>query len=446
MDLKIKQTRKLQGVVTVPGDKSISHRAIMLGALAQGTTEVTGFLMGQDCLSTVECFRRLGVDIELDKTKVLINGKGLDGLREPTDILDVGNSGTTIRLISGILAGQDFTTVLTGDQSICRRPMGRITKPLREMGASILGRQEGNLAPLAIQGGNLKNIAYTTPVASAQVKSSILLAGLYSDGYTTVIEPVKSRNHTELMLKNFGAQVEETDRTVRIKGRPELVAQNIKVPGDISSAAFFIAAGAVVPEGSVIIKEVGLNPTRIGIIDVLQEMGARIEIINKWQTGGEIIGDVKVESSNLKGVKIGGEIIPRLIDEIPILAVAAASASGITEIRDAEELKVKESNRLLAIAKELNKLGARVEELPDGLRIYGGKALKGAVCDSSSDHRIAMSLAIAGLIAQGETTIQNSEVLNVSFPEFSKTLQKLTSKKSQVTSCFSQELDFVFLW
>ncbi|MDK2823676.1 MAG: 3-phosphoshikimate 1-carboxyvinyltransferase [Clostridia bacterium] len=448
MDLRIKQTKKLQGTLTVPGDKSISHRAIMLGAIATGTTEVTGFLMGQDCLSTVDCFRKLGINIAIDNSRVKIEGKGLDGLKEPVDILDVGNSGTTIRLISGILAGQDFTSFLTGDQSIRKRPMARITKPLTEMGAEIIGRQNGNLAPLAIKGGNLKKIKYTTPVASAQVKSSILLAGLYAEGWTEITEPIKSRNHTELMLKSFGAQVEEDDitNTVRVKGRPELVGGEIKVPGDISSAAFFLTAGAIIPEGSLTITNVGLNPTRTGIIDVLEEMGAQIKVFNKQKTTGEVIGDIKIESSSLKGIKIGGEMIPRLIDEIPILAVAASCASGVTEIRNAEELKVKESNRLAAIARELNKLGAKIEELPDGLKIYGGQTLKGTICDSYDDHRIAMALAIAGLVAQGETIIKNSDIIDVSFPNFTKTLQKLTNTNSLITNFLNQELDLVFLW
>jgi len=429
MELRIKQTGNLQGTLTVPGDKSISHRAIMLGALAQGTTEVTGFLMGKDCLSTISCFQKLGIDIEVSPEKVLVHGKGLEGLEEPSQILDVGNSGTTIRLISGILAGQDFTTFLTGDQSIRRRPMGRITKPLKEMGAQFMGRQNDNLAPLAIKGGNLKSISYITPVASAQIKSSILLAGLFADGWTEVREPEKSRNHTELMLKSFGAQVEEEQLVVRVKGKPDLQAQKLIVPGDISSAAFFLVAGAIVPQGAIVIENVGLNTTRTGIIDVLEAMGAKIEIENRRESGGEIIGDIKVDASDLKGVKIGGEIIPRLIDEIPVIAVAAACASGITEIRDAQELKVKESNRLSAIARELTKMGAKIEELPDGLKIYGGSELQGAECDSYDDHRIAMAMAVAGLVAKGQTIIKNSEVIAVSFPDFSETLQRLTEVK-----------------
>lgn len=425
MDLRIQETLKLEGTITVPGDKSISHRAVMLGALAQGTTEVSGFLMGEDCLSTIACFRKLGISIELTEGKVRIHGKGLDGLEESGDVLDVGNSGTTIRLLTGILAGQSFTTFLTGDSSIRKRPMGRITQPLICMGAEIMGRKNATLAPLAIKGGKLKKLEYSTPVASAQVKSALLLAGLYADGWTEVTEPAKSRNHTELMLRAFGAQVEEGENTARVKGRPTLLGRQIKVPSDISSAAFFLAAGAIVPEGALTIRNVGLNPTRSGIIDILSQMGAKITVINKANLDGEITGDVRVESSSLKGISIGGAMIPRLIDEIPVIAVLAACASGVTEIRDAEELKVKESNRLTAIAKELTKMGARIEELPDGLKIFGGKALKGATCASYHDHRIAMALAVAGLKAHGETVINNADIVNVSFPKFAASLESI---------------------
>jgi len=425
VNLKIQETLKLEGMITVPGDKSISHRAVMLGALAQGTTEVSGFLMGEDCLSTIACFRKLGIPIELTEEKVRIHGKGLYGLEESEDVLDVGNSGTSIRLLSGILAGQNFTTFLTGDSSIRERPMGRITQPLISMGAEIIGRKNATLAPLAIKGGKLQKLEYSSPVASAQVKSALLLAGLYADGWTEVTEPAKSRNHTELMLRAFGAQIEERGNTARVKGRPTLSGRQIKVPSDISSAAFFLAAGAIVPAGALTIRNVGLNPTRSGIIDVLAQMGAKITVQNMENLGGELTGDLSVESSSLKGISIGGAMIPRLIDEIPVIAVLAACASGVTEIRDAEELKVKESNRLTAIAKELTKMGARIEELPDGLRIFGGKALKGAICASYRDHRIAMALAVAGLRAHGETVINNGEIINVSFPQFAASLESI---------------------
>lgn len=426
MDIQIKPLQSLRGAIKVPGDKSISHRAVMFGSIAQGTTEISGFLMGQDCLSTIRCFRQLGIEITINEDKVIVEGKGLQGLREPDDVLDVGNSGTTIRLISGILAGQNFTTTLTGDHSIRRRPMGRVTEPLGQMGAFVVGRDKGRLAPLSIKGGNLQPINYHTPVASAQVKSAVILAGLFTQGWTQVTEPEKSRNHTELMLKAFGAEIVEEELSVKVKGFPQLKGQKITVPGDISSAAFFMVAAAIVAGSSVIIENVGLNKTRSGIIDVLKEMGANIEIVENYNSGAEPMGTIKVQSSPLRGIKISGSMIPRLIDEIPIIAVAAVCAQGVTEIRDAEELKVKESNRLQAIAVELRKLGAEIEELPDGLRIYGGRPLKGAVCESYSDHRIAMATTIAGLVAQGETKVQNAEIIDVSFPGFFETLQALT--------------------
>ncbi|MCR4443022.1 MAG: 3-phosphoshikimate 1-carboxyvinyltransferase [Peptococcaceae bacterium] len=425
MLLKILPADKLGGTIRVPGDKSISHRAVMLGALAEGTTEIEGFLFGKDCLSTVRCFRSLGVQVGVKDGLVTVRGKGLYGLREPASVLNVGNSGTTIRLLSGILAGQPFTSVLTGDGSIRRRPMGRVTRPLREMGAVILGREDGNLAPLCIKGGRLKPFSYRSPVASAQVKSALLLAGLFGDGWTEVSEPASSRNHTELMLSSFGARVETDGSRVRVKGGPVLRAQNVVVPGDISSAAFFIVAALIVPGSKVVIESVGLNPTRDGIIEVLQAMGAKIRVVNKKAAAGEVMGDLEIESSELSGVKVGGEIIPRLIDEIPALAVAALFAGGVTEIRDAAELKVKESNRIAAIGEGLSRLGGRVEELPDGLRIWGGRRLRGATCQSRRDHRIAMALAVAGLRAEGETIIENAEAISVSYPDFIDTIERL---------------------
>ncbi|MEW6624113.1 MAG: 3-phosphoshikimate 1-carboxyvinyltransferase [Bacillota bacterium] len=429
MDLVVKPKGNLEGSVKVPGDKSISHRSVMLGSLAEGVTHITGFLMGEDCLSTISCFRKMGVHIEVDERKgnVTVYGKGLNGLAEPPDVLDVGNSGTTIRLLSGILAGQSFTSVMTGDESIRRRPMGRVAAPLREMGAAIMGRRQGELAPLTIVGGNLRPIVYKTPVASAQVKSAVLLAGLFADGWTEVIEPEKSRDHTERMLQQFGARVEVEDLSVKVKGNPNLQGQSIHVPGDISSAAFLMVAAAIAPGARVIIKDVGLNPTRSGIIDVLQDMGAKMQVMEKTDgSKGEPLGDVQVETSSLKGVKIGGSLIPRLVDEIPVLAVAAACAEGVTEIRDAQELKVKESNRLEAITRGLTQMGVKIEELPDGLKIYGGNKIRGgAVLDSLGDHRIAMALAIAGLVADGETTIRNAEAINVSFPGFAELLDTL---------------------
>lgn len=425
MRLQISPALKLSGTIRVPGDKSISHRAVMLGSLAQGNTEIEGFLRGRDCLSTIRCCRALGIDISNKDGIVIVRGKGLYGLQEPENVLNVGNSGTTIRLMSGILAGQPFASTFTGDSSIRRRPMGRVIKPLTEMGAVFLGRKKDSLAPFTIKGGNLKPFVYQSPVASAQVKSALLLAGLFTSGWTEVIEPSKSRNHTELMLSSFGAKVETDGLSVRVEGGAKLTAQKVVVPGDMSSAAFFLVAGAIMPESCIKIESVGLNPTRDGIIDVLREMGANIKITNKKTIAGELIGDLEVETSTLQGVSIGGETIPRLIDEVPILAVAGLFAKGVTEIRDASELKVKESNRLATICEGLKRLGGRIEELPDGLRIWGGYPLRGAICQSYNDHRIAMSLAIAALRAEGETVIEDAETIDVSFPSFNDIIKKL---------------------
>jgi len=425
MILSVRPATGLQGRIRVPGDKSVSHRAVMLGALAQGTTEINGFLHGQDCLSTIRCFRALGVPVKMADSRVTVKGRGLYGLAEPNNVLNVGNSGTTMRLMSGILAGQPFTSVLTGDASIRRRPMKRVAEPLREMGAVILGRDGGNLAPLTINGGKLAPISYKSPVASAQVKSALLLAGLFADGWTEITEPARSRNHTELMLTSFGAELDVEGNSVRIKGGSNLSGQKVEVGGDISSAAFFIVAALIVPNSRIVIEGVGLNPTRDGIIEALREMGARITLSDARTVAGERIGTIAAESSELRGTIIGGEIIPRLIDEIPVLAVAAAYAAGVTEIRDAAELKVKESNRIRTMAEGLTQLGAKVEELPDGLRIYGGKPLVGGICQSHHDHRIAMALAIAGLKAEGETRINDAEAISVSYPQFEETIASL---------------------
>ncbi|MDD4665652.1 MAG: 3-phosphoshikimate 1-carboxyvinyltransferase [Clostridia bacterium] len=440
---KVASARGLRGVIRVPGDKSISHRALMLAALAEGTTEIEGFLASADCLHTEKCLSSLGISIKRESAltsmplpakaqrgeeKIYVEGQGLGGLQEPQEILDVGNSGTTMRLLSGILAGQSFASFLTGDLSLRKRPMGRVVIPLQKMGARIIGRQGGTLAPLAITGGNLKPMTYQMSVASAQVKSALLLAGLFTPGWTEVLEPTISRNHTELMLEAFGAQVERGESRVRVKGLSELTAQKVVVPGDLSSAAFLLVAGLVVPDSRVIIKSVGLNPTRSGIIDVLKAMGAKLRINEEQEIAGELRGTIEVESSSLAGVSIGGEIVPRLIDELPILAVAGLFARGVTEIRDAGELKVKESNRLTAICEGLTRLGGRVEELPDGLRIQGGASLRGAFCRSFGDHRIAMALAIAALGAEGETVIDDAEAVEVSFPGFWSLLDELRSE------------------
>ncbi|NCC81705.1 MAG: 3-phosphoshikimate 1-carboxyvinyltransferase [Clostridia bacterium] len=411
--------------IKIPGDKSISHRAVMLGSIAEGTTEIDGFLTGADCLSTISCFQQLGVNIQRDGEKVTVHGVGLQGLKEPDSVLDVGNSGTTIRLISGILAGQNFTSLLTGDSSIRRRPMKRVLDPLGKMGAEVLGRDNKNKAPFAIKGKELESISYKTPVASAQIKSAILLAGLYSKGTTTVIEPEKSRNHTEVMLKGFGAEIEEGPNFSSVKGFPKLMGQKITVPGDISSAAFFIAGALILPDKEVCIENVGLNETRTGIIDVFREMGGDIQIINERYTSGEKVGDIIVKSSKLKGITFGGEIIPRLVDEIPVIAVAATQAEGVTIIHGAEELKVKESDRLKTISKELSKMGADIEETDDGLIIKGGTPLKYADCESYDDHRIAMSCAIAGLVSDGGVSIDDLSCVDISFPGFFETIKSL---------------------
>jgi len=420
VDLRIKPAGALRGKVAVPGDKSISHRAVMLGAIAEGDTVIENFLPGEDCLSTIECIKKLGIEIEgPDNAVVRVHGRGLDGLAEPEDILNAGNSGTTMRLLLGILAGQPFFSVITGDASLRRRPMARVTGPLGRMGARIDGRKGADLAPLAVRGGNLKPFYFNSAVASAQVKSSVLLAGLYADGVTTVSEPYRSRDHTERMLECFGADVGVSGNSVRVNGRPSLRGQKLVVPGDISSAAFLMVAASILPGSDIIIPGVGINPTRSGILDVLQEMGAGIELLDRRDQGKEPVADIRVRyAGKLSGVTVGGETIPRLIDEVPVLAVAAAMAEGVTIIKDAAELKVKESNRIATVAKMLGMFGADVEELPDGLLVRGGRQLSGAICESHGDHRIAMAAAITGLIAKGETVVRGAECIDVSFPGF----------------------------
>lgn len=427
MEIMIKPLKSLHKTISVPGDKSISHRSVMVGAIASGTTDIENFLPGQDCLSTVRCVRQLGIKVEeLSPTHLQVFGKGPAGLSEPEDLLDVGNSGTTIRLISGILAGQDFLSVLTGDASIRRRPMARVAEPLRKMGAQVWGRSEGRYAPLAIRGGQLNGIEYRTPVASAQIKSALLLAGLFANGETRVTEPALSRDHTEKMLRAFGADIQTHGLTTLVKAG-SLNAQKVIVPSDISSAAFFLVAGAIIPESKITVVRVGLNPTRTGILDVLAEMGASITISNQLESSGELMGDITVEGRGLKGLVIGGDIIPRLIDEIPVLAVAAAVAEGQTIIRDASELKVKESNRLKAIAAELSRFGVDIQETDDGLIINGGRDFNGAVCESYHDHRIAMACALMGLLAKDQTIIHDAECIDISFPGFQDLLVQCQS-------------------
>ncbi|MGB3405266.1 MAG: 3-phosphoshikimate 1-carboxyvinyltransferase [Microcoleaceae cyanobacterium] len=419
----------LQGRIKIPGDKSISHRALMLGSLASGTTTIQGLLLGADPRSTARCFTAMGAEIsDLNSQQIQVQGIGLGQLNEPDTVLDVGNSGTTLRLMLGILASHpDKFFTVTGDESIRRRPMGRVVKPLQQMGASIWGRQGASLAPLAVQGQRLKPIHYQSPIASAQVKSCILLAGLITEGQTTVTEPALSRDHSERMLRAFGADLSVDPETlsVTVTGPAQLTGQTVIVPGDISSAAFWLVAALIVPGSELVIENVGVNPTRTGILEALELMGADIQLQQQRTVAGEPVADLKVRYSTLTACEIKGELIPRLIDEIPILAVAAAFATGTTIIRDAEELRVKESDRIAAMATELGRLGARITELPDGLEITGGAPFNGAEVDSYTDHRIAMSLAIAALNAKGKTMIHRAEAAGISYPEFTATLQQI---------------------
>ena len=416
------KSHPLKGEITVPGDKSISHRGIMLGALANGTTSITNFLKGADCLSTISCFQKMGIEIEEPENEILVHGKGLHGLSAPKEILDAGNRGTTTRLISGILAGQNFSCDLTGDASIQKRPMKRIMTPLSMMGADITSVHNNGCAPLHIKGAPLKGISYQSPVASAQVKSCVLFAGLYADGKTSVTEPFLSRNHSELMLSSFGASVQTCGTTATIEPEPVLTAQKVEVPGDISSAAFFIAAGLLIPGSELLIKNVGINPTRDGILRVCRQMGANLELLNTRTQCGEPVADILVKHSELNGTVIEGDLIPTLIDELPVIAVMAACANGETIIRNAEELKVKESNRLEIIVHHLSEMGCDITGTEDGMIIRGGKPLHGAVLDSHLDHRIAMSFAVAGLVADGETEITNADCVNISYPGFYRDL------------------------
>ena len=419
----------LQGRICVPGDKSISHRALMLGAIAQGETQIQGLLLGEDPRSTAACFRALGAEIsELNTELVIVKGIGLGNFQEPVDVLDAGNSGTTMRLMLGLLAshpGRFFT--VTGDSSLRSRPMSRVVKPLQQMGAQIWGRKGNTLAPLAIQGQALQPIHYHSPIASAQVKSCILLAGLITEGQTTVTEPALSRDHSERMLRAYGAElsIDPDTNSVTITGGAKLYGQTVIVPGDISSAAFWLVAGAIVPGSELVVENVGVNPTRTGILEALELMGADIQLENQREVAGEPVADIRVRSGGLKSCTIAGDIIPRLIDEIPILAVAAVFAEGTTIIKDAEELRVKESDRITVMAQQLNKMGAKITELPDGMEITGGTPLVGAEVDSHTDHRIAMSLAIAALNATGTTTIHRAEAAAISYPNFTNTLKEI---------------------
>lgn len=412
--MEIKKAVSLNGSITVPGDKSISHRAVMLGALAEGTTHIKGFLPGADCISTINCFRSMGIEIQSNGDIIEVHGKGLYGLKQPEKMLYTGNSGTTTRLLCGILSGQNFDSSVTGDASICRRPMKRVTEPLSEMGAKI----DGEYCPLFIKGSKLHGMEYNMKVASAQVKTAIILAALYADGETIIHETEKSRDHTERMLSAMGADISVNRTTIRVAPAKKLYAQDICVPGDISSAAFFMTAAAIMPDSCVRIKNVGINPTRTGIIDVFKSMGANISIENVRTESGEETADIVVSSSSLKGTVIEGELIPRLIDELPIIAVAAVFAEGTTVIKDAEELKVKESNRISAIVGELSKCGADITETADGMIIKGGKPIVGADFVTRGDHRMAMSLAVLAQLADGKSTIDDADCISVSYPNF----------------------------
>ncbi len=417
----IQKIKKAIGQIKVPGDKSISHRAVMLGSLANGVTEISGFLKGADCLSTIDCFRKMGIDIDINGENVTVHGNGLRGLKKPDEMLYTGNSGTTTRLLCGILAGQNFDTSITGDASIQKRPMGRVVKPLSMMGAKI----ENEYCPLYITGTKLHGIDYKMPVASAQVKTAIILAGLYADGETVIHEIEKSRDHTELMLSAMGADLTVDNLDITVKPTNDLTAVNVDVPGDISSAAFFLVLGAIMPNSQITVTNVGINPTRTGIIDVLKDMGADITLENVHTSAGETVANITVRSSSLKGTTVGGDIIPRLIDELPIIAVAAVFADGQTVIKDAQELKVKETNRIRAVVDEFNKCGIDITETDDGMIINGGKSIHGADFKTYGDHRMAMSLTVLAQLADSESTLDDSDCACVSYPTFFDDFYKL---------------------
>ena len=417
----IQKIKKAIGQIKVPGDKSISHRAVMLGSLANGVTEISGFLKGADCLSTIDCFRKMGIDIDINGENVTVHGNGLRGLKKPDEMLYTGNSGTTTRLLCGILAGQNFDTSITGDASIQKRPMGRVVQPLSMMGAKI----ENEYCPLYITGTKLHGIDYKMPVASAQVKTAIILAGLYADGETVIHEIEKSRDHTELMLSAMGADLTVDNLDITVKPTNDLTAVNVDVPGDISSVAFFLVLGAIMPNSQITVTNVGINPTRTGIIDVLKDMGADITLENVHTSAGETVANITVRSSSVKGTTVGGDIIPRLIDELPIIAVAAVFADGQTVIKDAQELKVKETNRIRAVVDEFNKCGIDITETDDGMIINGGKSIHGADFKTYGDHRMAMSLTVLAQLADGESTLDDSDCACVSYPTFFDDFYKL---------------------
>ena len=429
MEITIKPVERIRGQIKVPGDKSISHRALLFSSLTENTVEIEGLLEAEDTLSTRNCLRKLGVEFERNGEKLIVKGKGLRGFEEPDDVLDAGNSGTTARLLTGLLAGQPFHSTLTGDGSLRGRPMQRVTEPLKQMGASISGRNNGCLLPLSIRGYDLLPINYTLPVASAQVKSALLIAALYSRGTSEITDRYNTRDHTERALRYLGADIKKLGKYhIRFKGPARLKGERFCIPGDISAAAFFIVAAALAPDGELYIENVGINPSRTGILDVLAGMGARIRILNEREYNYEPVADLLVKGGrDLKGTEISGEMIPRVIDEIPVLAVAALFAEGETVIKGAAELRIKESDRLKSMTLELQKMGARVQELPDGLIIEGGAKLSGARCESHGDHRIAMALATAALFAESESVISGIEAVQVSFPDFFEIISGLAS-------------------
>ncbi|MFC1963294.1 3-phosphoshikimate 1-carboxyvinyltransferase [Chloroflexota bacterium] len=430
MKQRINTPRSLEGTVEPPSDKSISHRAVILNSIAEGKAKIINFSYSGDCSATISCLQSLGVRIETSEDDMLIVwGVGKDGLRQAGDVLDTRNSGTAMRLLAGLLAAQPFSSVITGDESLRSRPMDRIIQPLRLMGAQVWGENNDSSAPLVIKGGKLHGIHYTIPVASAQLKSALLLAALFARGETTIIEPVPTRDHTERLLKAMGARIKVDGDCITISPG-SLKASDLVIPGDISSAAYWLVAGAIHPRAKLHLPNTGINPTRDGILEVLRLMGASLSVENERVVSGEPVADLLVESSELKGIEIGGSLIPRLIDEIPLIAVAASVAQGTTVIRDAQELRVKESDRISATTSELSKLGAVIEELPDGMIVHGGKILKGAHCNSHQDHRMAMTLGVAALIATGESVIDNAEAANISYPRFWQDLDRLSVSKS----------------
>jgi 3-phosphoshikimate 1-carboxyvinyltransferase len=418
-----------RGEIKVNGDKSITHRGLIISSIAEGQTLLRGYSKGNDCMSTRKNLKGLGIEIRESESTILIQGKGLGGLTEPEHVLDCENSGTTMRLLAGLLSGQDFFSVLTGDNSLRKRPMDRIIKPLQNMGAEIRARKKDMFAPLSIKGGNLTAINYKLPVASAQVKSAILFAGLYANGETTVEEPYPTRDHTERMLILFGSKIEKSGNKITLKEKNNLTPHKLSIPGDISSASYFIVLTSISQNGELFLKDVGINPTRTGILDILEMMGADISIMNKRDVSNEPIADILVKSGKLKGIDISGEIIPRIIDELPIIAVAATQAKGTTLVKNAAELRVKETDRIKAIVENLKKMGAQIEEQRDGFIVEGPKNLKGTLCNSYGDHRIAMSLAIAGLIADGATIIEGAEYIKISFPEFTTLLKMVCGEE-----------------